>query len=252
MLSTQLHTQRTTTTLTLTDSNQILVSNIPRGKYLLSINIEVGYLTVIDLLLSDNDNALIVAYIGSECANTQFDTNTADIFVEPTSGNYYHLILQYLNGTLSVLLTDDSATPPSTVTFDFLYLGSDVPSVNSNIGVDILSSSNGTGPINVSNDLQTIGRLRQVTNVYTNTTLDNTYDIVICNPTGSITVSLPQVSLNIGREYSIVNESINPITVNSNSGDTIDNGTSISTSLSTQYSKIKLTNDGSSIWFSNI
>ena len=37
-----------------------------------------------------------------------------------------------------------------------------------------------------------------------------------------------------------------------NSGDTIDNGSTTSITLLTQYSKIKLTSDGTTIWFSSV
>jgi hypothetical protein len=235
-----------------TGSFQPILSNCPRGRYLLSFTLDPGTLHLVELLLTDNSQALVAGCAQCYTNNPTFDQNVANIICNP-GNDYYDLNLQYLNQVLSITLMDDSSGSPANATaFDLLYLGTDLPIVSSNTAVDVLTSSSGNTPITISNDLQTTGRLRTTTTITGSASLDNTYDIVLCNPTNAIIITLPQGSLNNGREYSIVNKSTNTILINTYAGDTIDDGSTSSLSLSTQYSKLKLTCDGTTNWFSNL
>jgi hypothetical protein len=251
MSASTIYSQRTTTTLTLSNSYQTILSNIPRGKYLLSFSIDPGTLHLAELLFSDTNSGIVYSFVNCDCSDNEFPSGTCDLICMP-GNDYYDINLQYVSGTLSVLLVNGGSTPANPVSFDLLYIGTDSPTVSSNISVDILTSSNNSNPITVNNDLQTTGRLRKTTTITSSTTLNNGYDIVLCNPSTAITITLPQASVNNGREYSIVNKTANIITINTHSGDTIDNGSTTSITLLTQYSKIKLTSDGTTIWFSSI
>jgi hypothetical protein len=241
-------TQRTTTNLTMTNSYQTVATGLPAGHYSLQVTaVNVG---IVDLLLSGSDGYLI-AGAGCDFIAGDFAGSNTQVTVQD-GANYYMINLQFSNNELDAQLDASSSTPPGPVSFDLICLGGEESSVSSNVAIDNLYSSDSKSPITVNNDLQTTGRLRKTSNLTSNTALDNTYDVILCNPSGNITLTLPQVSSNNGREYSIINKSTNVITINTTAGDTINDGSTTSTTLSTQYSKIKLTSDNSSTWFSNI
>lgn len=241
-------TQRTTTNLTMSSSYQTVATGLPAGHYSLQITaVNVG---IVELILSGSDCLLDC---GAGCTYTvgDFSGYFAQISVQDGS-NYYIINIQFANQELDAQLDASSSIPPGQVTFDLIYIGGEQTSVSSNFAIDNLYSSDNKSAITVNNDIKTTGRLRKTTNLTSNTALDNTSDVIFCNPSGNITLTLPQCSNNNGREYSIVNKSTHTITIGTTAGDTIDDGSTTSTTLSTQYSKIKLTSDGTSIWFSNI
>ena len=88
-----------------------------------------------------------------------------------------------------------------------------------------------------------------VTTITTDTTLDNTYHIILANATnGTITITLPSATTCSGRQYIIkkVDSSTNAVTVTPQTGQTIDGQTSIS--ITTQNDLRRIVSDGTN-WY---
>lgn len=101
------------------------------------------------------------------------------------------------------------------------------------------------GHIQTSN-LLNYGNLATKTGAYTITAGDHT---IICNATsGSFTVTLPAAASHTGRIYHIkkIDSSGNAVTVDGNSSETIDDGTTAI--LTIQYEAISIQSDGAEWW----
>jgi hypothetical protein len=137
-------------------------------------------------------------------------------------------------------------------TFYLLYNGVGAPnSGTSMLSIDSIQSSTGSN-VSFSSSLSTIGRFRNIKTITTNTTLNSTYDIVNCNAIGPVTISLPQTITATGACYSFVNNTTNSVSISTFSGDTINNGSSTSVSLASQYATTTLTSLGNNIWYTGI
>ncbi len=85
--------------------------------------------------------------------------------------------------------------------------------------------------------------------ITTNTTLDKTHHTVLVDATsGNITVTLPQITGNLYRVYTVkkIDSSSNTVTIDGYSSETIDGATT--QTLSSQYDKYSLQNDGTEWW----
>lgn len=76
-----------------------------------------------------------------------------------------------------------------------------------------------------------------------NTTLSDDDFVILCNSSSAFTITLPAASSNTGRLYHIKNISTGAITVDGNSSETIDGGTTAA--LSAQFESISIACDGS-------
>ncbi len=84
----------------------------------------------------------------------------------------------------------------------------------------------------------------------TSITLDSNYYLIELSDTGSVTVTLPQASTESGREYVLIKTgATGAITINRSGSDTIDDGSTTSISLTTQYDKVSLISNGSNRWY---
>jgi len=172
-------------------------------------------------------------------------------FVWNNPDNTYSIDLQYVDGNIQVQLDSMTTATDPYFNFDMTYYGSDPTTGGNSQAIDSISST--LGSVSIVDPLTTSsGRSRNVKTITANTTLDNTFDIINCNPSSNITITLPQSSSSTGSCYSFFNNSTNTITISTFTGDTIDNGSTTTATLSTQYSKLTLTNLGNGIWFSNI
>ncbi len=82
--------------------------------------------------------------------------------------------------------------------------------------------------------------------VSSNTTLDSTYNVVLCTATSStITITLPASSSSSGKVYNIkkVDSSGNAIKIDANASETIDGD--LTKSLNLQYESLTIICDGS-------
>ena len=81
-----------------------------------------------------------------------------------------------------------------------------------------------------------------------NATLDESDNIVLCNNTTDITVTLPAASGIAGRTYYIkkINSSTNTVTIDGNGSETIDGATTVL--LYVQYDAIRIISDGNN-WY---
>jgi hypothetical protein len=89
----------------------------------------------------------------------------------------------------------------------------------------------------------------KVTTVTANTTLNNTYHIVLANATNNaITITLPNATSCAGRQYIIkkIDSSTNAVTITPQLGQTIDDQASIS--ITTQYDLIRIVSNGTN-WY---
>jgi hypothetical protein len=81
-------------------------------------------------------------------------------------------------------------------------------------------------------------------------TLTNQHYMVECSFSGAVTITLPSVSGNTGREYIIVKTSVSGtnVTISTSGGDHIDDASSTSIVLSNQYDRATLV-AGSTLWY---
>jgi len=80
-------------------------------------------------------------------------------------------------------------------------------------------------------------------------TLNNTYDVVLCNCAGgAITLNLPAAATNTGRKYTVkkIDATANEVTINPNALETIDDDTTLI--LDSQYSSAQIVCDGTEWW----
>jgi len=244
-----LYFQVSTNPITITGAYTTLITGVGLGKYTLALNISGSFVCVVDLLVG---STMINCTAAINC-NMHIDQFYNGLALCPLPGIYGSNILQYQysGGNLSVQMY--SGTTLTNCTYIISYVGVSMPtSGTSNISIDNIQSAASTNT-NINSSLTTnSGRFRNIQTITTNTTLNSTYDIVNCNPSNNITITLPQSSLSTGACYSFINSSTNTITISTFTGDTIDNGSTTTATLSTQYSKLTLTNLGNGIWFSNI
>jgi hypothetical protein len=152
-------------------------------------------------------------------------------------------------------VNDGTLAAPS-MTFDSEY-GSGIYRVGAgNIGISIL----GTQSMSLQNT-QIISRVDFKTTagiVKNNTqlsgsalTLSSSHYLVECSSTGSVSITLPQLSLNLGREYIIIKTGLpGVVTINTNSSsEYIDNGIQLFITLNNQYDRVTLI-AGSTQWYS--
>jgi len=81
--------------------------------------------------------------------------------------------------------------------------------------------------------------------ITTDTTLDNTYQVLLCDCTsGDITLTLPAAADNVGLMYHVkkTDSSANIVTVDGNASETIDGATT--QTITSQYDSIKIISDG--------
>lgn len=84
------------------------------------------------------------------------------------------------------------------------------------------------------------------TTITSNTTLDETYLVVLCDASGgAFVVTLPAVASNTGRRYYIKNLSANAVTIDGNGSETIDSETTI---VLSQYETYNIVSDSSAWW----
>jgi hypothetical protein len=124
-----------------------------------------------------------------------------------------------------------------------------------NIGI----TTNGIKRIDISNtltqittDLLTTGGYRRNTSVNSGTsvTLTTSDNLVEFSSSSNVTVTLPTISGNAGREYTLVRTGSGTVTINTfSASEFIDDGTSTSISLTALYNRITLV-CGSSQWYS--
>lgn len=221
-----LHIQAETISLSITPSYILLISNVPRGRYILSLNQSGTYICTIELLMG-NGFAQCVAAANCSVKLEPFYNNISVCGLWYPYSNM--LQFQYVDGNFSVQTID--GTTLLNCEFVNTYIGIDTPtSGTSNAAVDYIQSSTGSN-IAFLSSISTQGRFRNIQTVTQNTNLNNTYDIINCNATTPITISLPQTTTATGASYSFVNMSTNTVTISSFSGDTIGNQSSTSTSL---------------------
>lgn len=92
-----------------------------------------------------------------------------------------------------------------------------------------------------------------VKNIITNNTntivLSNIHNVVESSFVGAVTITLPDVTTNVGRQYTIIKISVSgTITINTTGGQTIDNGVATSVALPTQYDRVVFIG-GSTQWY---
>jgi hypothetical protein len=234
----------------ITPSFTTILSNVTPGKYLMSLSVNSVYSFLVELVLVPGDNAQCTSAANCGMKTDIFYNNVSDCQLLDGTNETFILQFQYLNSNLSVQTIQGGTL--SNCLFTLLYLGNTTPtSGTSMVAVDTIQASTGTTVNIVSSLMTNAGRFRNIQTITTNTLLNNTYDIINCNATGSITISLPQTTTATGAEYSFVNNTTNSVSISTFSGDTI-NGTSSSTSLSSKYATTTLTSLGNSIWYTNI
>jgi hypothetical protein len=82
--------------------------------------------------------------------------------------------------------------------------------------------------------------------VTTNTTLDSSYDLVLCNSATDITITLPLANSRIAKPYYIKNINIGVVTVDGSGSETIDN--ELTKSLISKDKSFTIISNGSA-WF---
>lgn len=101
------------------------------------------------------------------------------------------------------------------------------PLLNGNIPPGMSYSSN-TNTWTISGNLVTSSGVTVKTNIVTDTVnLDSSYHTVICNKGTAMSVNLPAVASNTGREYRIANKGAGVVTVDPNASEAIGNGTTL-------------------------
>jgi hypothetical protein len=236
--------------LNITPSFSTILSNVTPCKYLMSLSVNSVYSFLVELVLVPGDIAQCTSSSNCGMKVDIFYNNISNCQLLDGTNETFILQFQYLSNNLSVQTVQGGTL--SNCLFTLLYLGNTTPtSGTSMVAVDTIQASTGTN-VNILSSLTTnAGRFRNIQTITTNTTLNNTHDIINCNATGAVTISLPQTTTATGCCYSIVNNSTNSVSISAFSGDTI-NGTSSSTSLATQFAKTTLTSLGNTIWHTNI
>jgi hypothetical protein len=83
-----------------------------------------------------------------------------------------------------------------------------------------------------------------------NTTLDDSYQFVVCNSGGTFTIVLPDASDNPGLKFGISNKGAGTVTVQRTGGDVIAAGGAVgATTTVTQYNSYTFQSDGVDSWF---
>lgn len=93
---------------------------------------------------------------------------------------------------------------------------------------------------------------RSVANISGNYTMPNDVDIVVANASaGPVTVTLPMVTANKGREIALVksDSSANAVTAVSQDTDKIGDGADTAFALTSQHAMLKLLSADSGIWY---
>lgn len=95
-----------------------------------------------------------------------------------------------------------------------------------------------------------LSKVDSVSIIASNTTLDDTYQFVVCNSGGAFTITLPDASDNPGLSFRIANRGAGTVTVQSTGSDVIAAaGASAATTTVTQYHTYDFESDGVSTWF---
>lgn len=86
--------------------------------------------------------------------------------------------------------------------------------------------------------------------IASNTTLDNTYQFVVCNSGGAFTITLPDASDNPGLRFRIANKGAGTVTVQRTGGDVVSSGGASGASTTVaQYHAYDFESDGVDTWF---
>ena len=244
------HLQIQSVALSITPTYTSILTNAQYGQYTLSLVVGSTFSFLITIVLLPGNVARCTSIINCGMAVDQFYNNVAQCPLLDGINNNFTLQFQYLGGNLSVeTIVGGTLTG---CTFYLLYSGVGAPnSGTSMLSIDSIQSSTGSN-VSFSSSLSTIGRFRNIKTITTNTTLNSTYDIVNCNATGPVTISLPQTITATGACYSFVNNTTNSVSISTFSGDTINNGSSTSVSLASQYATTTLTSLGNNIWYTGI
>lgn len=135
--------------------------------------------------------------------------------------NGYDLITELLAADL-VLVWQDSSGSNRTITFE-----------------DLVTSVNNLLP-----------KVDVVTIIASNTTLDATYQFVVCNSGGTFTITLPDASDNPGLRFRIGNKGAGTVTVQRTGSDVVAAGGAAGASTTiTQYNTYDFESDGVNTWF---
>lgn len=86
---------------------------------------------------------------------------------------------------------------------------------------------------------------QSVDEVAVNTVLDDTYELVVANSGGGITVTLPDALTYLGKTYSIVNKGAGTLTIARSGADTIGGATSVTMA---QYKGYDFKATASGLW----
>ncbi len=95
-----------------------------------------------------------------------------------------------------------------------------------------------------------LSKVDSVSVISANTTLDDTYQFVVCNSAGTFTITLPLASDNPGLRFRIGNKGAGTVTVQRTAADVIAAGgvAGASTTI-TQYNTYDFESDGVTVWF---
>lgn len=131
---------------------------------------------------------------------------------------YYSSGWRYLfNSSSSILPVSQGGTGLSSVTSGNILYGSSASSLGSTTNLTYSSSTlKITGTLNADGSI-----INRITTITSNTTLGATHNIIICNG-ASITVTLPAVSSNIGRTYTLKNINAASVTIDPNGSELIE------------------------------
>ncbi len=86
------------------------------------------------------------------------------------------------------------------------------------------------------------------TTTATTITLTSAHYLLRVNVASTCTITLPSASANPGQTYIILNMTANSVVINRAGSDTINDGTATSQTLNSQYDRMKLMSDGTSLW----
>ncbi len=123
---------------------------------------------------------------------------------------------------------------------DIILVWEDASSSNKNITFeDLVTSVNALLP-----------KVDNVSIIAGNTTLDDSYQFVVCNSGGTFNITLPDASDNPGLRFRIGNKGVGTVTVQRTGGDTIaaDGAAGSSTDIE-QYFTYDFESDGVDTWF---
>src|SRR3989344_6062478 len=240
MTTNSLYLRSTETSINITSTYQNILTGVPIGVYNLYLIVDSSIVTMLKLMLADNDKAAHLLKFNNGASLGNFSNNTLTVPLYNLY-NSYTLIFKYLSGTLSVKLDTENTLTGVT----FILRNESVVNPGANIiPVDKLQEIKSGQGITVSHNLKMLGGLsRGITTITNSTTLNSNHDFVICNPSSIITVTLPLSSDNPGKKYSILNKTLFAVTVTVSGQDTLIIGSSIVTST-ILADRIILTNDG--------